>query len=204
MGTSQRTQKTQIIPLSYYQHDDVVGVAKDLLGKVIFSKSTDGLITAGIITETEAYAGANDRASHAYQNRRTKRTEVMFHDGGVAYVYLCYGMHHLLNIVTSSKDTPHAVLIRAIHPLIGIDIMQERRKGKTPLASGPGLVCQALGIDKSHNGISLISDILWIENQNIKVNSKEILTTPRIGVDYAKEDALLPYRFLLENRTLIL
>lgn len=196
MVTSQRTQekKTQIIPLSFYQREDVVQIAQELLGKWLLT-CIDGKLTGGIITETEAYAGATDRACHAYDNRRTKRTEVMFHPGGIAYVYLCYGMHHLLNIVTNKEGTPHAVLIRAIKPMTGEDVMLERRGGKYPIAIGPGLVCQAMGIDKSINGHSLLSNTIWLEDRGIKVNN--IISTPRIGVDYAGEDALLPWRFLI-------
>jgi DNA-3-methyladenine glycosylase len=164
------------------------------MGKVLFS-CIDETVTAGIIVETEAYNGAEDRACHAYRGRKTPRTEVMFEPGGVAYVYLCYGIHSLLNVVTGPKDMPQAVLIRAIKPLEGIEAMTERRKGKMPLAAGPGTVAQALGITRKHSGISLLENKLWIEDHGLVFDS--IQAGPRIGVDYAGDDALLPYRFFL-------
>ncbi|MFH1322175.1 MAG: DNA-3-methyladenine glycosylase [Bacteroidota bacterium] len=182
----------------FYTRDDVCQISKDLLGKYLFTRF-NAKITAGIITETEAYAGITDRASHAYGNRRTKRTEVMYHEGGVAYVYLCYGMHHLFNIVTNKKDIPHAVLIRGIKPVEGVDTMNKRRTKKTStydrIISGPGIVTQALGIKTIHTRIDLCGDIIWLEDRGIKILPGNIIVSPRIGVAYAKEDALLPYRF---------
>ncbi len=180
----------------FYLYDNVVAIAKELIGKVLFS-CIDNQITAGVIIETEAYNGTDDRACHAFGGRRTPRTEVMYHPGGVSYVYLCYGMHHLLNIVTGPKDVPQAVLIRALKPLQGIDIMRKRRKDKVPLSAGPGTVSQALGITTHHNGLSLHENMLWIEDHGILFES--ISAGPRIGVDYAGADALLPYRFSLSN-----
>jgi DNA-3-methyladenine glycosylase len=178
----------------FYLRSDVVDISKDLLGKLLYTR-VNGFVTAGIITETEAYA------SHAYNNRRTRRTEVMFAEGGISYVYLCYGMHHLFNVVTNQKDIPHAVLVRAIKPLKGIDEMLRRRQLVKPnekMTSGPGTASQALGITTSLSGMSLHSDVIWIEDQGITVNENQIITGPRIGVDYAGEDALLPYRFVLK------
>jgi DNA-3-methyladenine glycosylase len=183
----------KILTPDFYRRDDVVLIAKELLGKVLFS-SISGQITGGIITETEAYRGVHDRACHAYGGRRTPRTEVMYAAGGVAYVYLCYGIHHLLNVVTADKDVPHAVLIRSLKPYHGIDVMQKRRQGKKPLCKGPGNVTQALGITTAHNGVVLTSDLLWIEDHGIFFDKIE--TTARIGIDYAGEDAHLPYRFV--------
>lgn len=178
--------------------DDVVQISKDLLGKYFFT-DIDGKITAGIITETEAYAGAIDRASHAYGNRRTARTEIMFARGGTSYVYLCYGIHSLFNVVTNQEDVPHAVLIRGIKPIEGVETILARRKSKTlkkDLTIGPGKVSLALGINfKRHNNLSLLDDTIWIEDKGVKVNEKEITIGPRVGVDYAGDDALLPYRF---------
>ena len=161
---------------------------KRFLGKLLLTK-IDGVLTGGYITETEAYAGVVDKASHAYAGRRTKRTDVMYAPGGVTYVYLCYGIHSLLNIVTGDKDIPHAVLIRAIKPCIGTEIIQERRKHTYPLASGPGTLTQALGITRKENGLSLLSERLWLE-EGTTVSS--IKVSPRIGIDYAEEDASLP------------
>lgn len=183
-----------MIPLSFYENPNVVEVAQNLLGKLLLTR-IDGVLTGGYITETEAYAGVTDKASHAYNGRRTQRTEVMYRQGGVAYVYLCYGMHALLNVVTGEKDVPHAVLIRALEPTFGLEAIQERRKHKKPLTKGPGTLTQALGVSLKENGVSLQSDSLWIE-EGIKIHSIE--ATPRIGIDYAKEDASLPYRFIAQ------
>lgn len=193
----------------FYLNEDVVQVSKDLLGKFLCTK-IDGKLTSGIITETEAYAGEIDRASHAYGNRRTKRTEIMFADGGLSYVYLCYGIHHLFNIVTNFKDTPHAVLVRAIKPVDGLETILRRRNistdkkpaayveadKKNKIAGGPGTVSQALGIKIIHSGLDLTGKVIWIEDRGLIIPKKNISAGPRIGVDYAGEDAKLPYRFI--------
>lgn len=192
-----------ILPPSFYLNEDVVQVAKDLLGKVIITK-IDGITTSGIITETEAYAGITDKASHAFGGRRTNRTEIMYARGGVAYVYLCYGIHHLFNVVTNIQDIPHAVLIRAIEPVKGIDAMLQRRKKtklQPQLTSGPGAMSMALGIHTSHTGLSLEKGIITIHDEGINV--EDIIATTRIGVDYAKEDALLQYRFYIAGNKFI-
>lgn len=192
-----------ILPPLFYLHEDVVQVAKDLLGKVIVTK-IDGITASGIITETEAYAGITDKASHAYGGRRTNRTEIMYAQGGVAYVYLCYGIHHLFNVVTNMQDIPHAVLIRAVEPLKGIDTMLQRRKKEKilpQLTAGPGAMSMALGIQTSHTGLSLSKGIITLHDEGIKVEN--IIATTRIGVDYAKEDALLPYRFYIAGNKFI-
>jgi DNA-3-methyladenine glycosylase len=192
------------LPHSFYTRNDVIAIARELLGKVLCS-SFDGELTTGIITETEAYAGETDRASHAYNGRRTQRTEIMYWDGGTTYIYLCYGVHSLFNVVTSTKGTPHAVLVRAIKPLEGIEVMKART-GKSAISikdgTGPGKVSKLLGIHFSQSGRSLINrqkardtDRVWIEDRMIRVEPSEIISGPRIGVDYAGEDALLPYRF---------
>ncbi len=189
--------QTPVLSSEFYLRSDVVQIARDLLGKRLFTKCANGCVTGGIIIETEAYAGPVDRASHAYNNRRTQRSEVMFHTGGIAYVYLCYGIHHLLNVVTNIEGIPHAVLIRAIHPTDGIETMLKRRgkKALSPtLTNGPGSVAKALGIDQRHNGLSLNSPSLWIEEH---IDPKQITASPRIGIDYAGEDAKLPWRFCL-------
>ncbi len=189
------------LPFSYYQNQDVLFLAKNLLGKVLFTE-IDGKITAGIIVETEAYFGALDKASHAYGNRRTDRTETLYSEGGVSYVYLCYGIHHLFNIVTSVKDEPHAVLVRAVEPLIGKEIMELRRKmpfTKPAISSGPGSAAKALGIDRSFNKKDLTGEEIWLEDHGIRYRSDEIAEVPRVGVDYAGEDALLPWRFFVKG-----
>ncbi len=186
------------LPKTFYTRHDVVKISKELLGKVLCT-NIDGLLTKAIITETEAYAGTTDKASHAYGGRRTPRTEVMFAEGGCAYIYLCYGMHSLFNVVTSEKGIPHAVLIRAAQPLAGTEIMLQRsgKKRITPdMLQGPGKVAKALGLHFSLTGTNLLGNKIWIEDHNIKITEKNISSTPRIGIDYAGEDAKLPYRFV--------
>jgi len=184
----------RILPRGFYTRPTVLVVARELLGKVLVSEF-DGMRTSGIITETEAYAGVNDRASHAFGGRRTARTEVMYAQGGTSYVYLCYGMHHLFNVVSHQRDVPHAVLIRAIEPLEGIERMQERRKGRALRTDGPALLSQALGITTAHTNLDLIDGPIRVEDHGYKPKRHCIITGPRIGVDYAGDDALLPYRF---------
>ena len=188
----------------FYLRTNVVQVAKELLGKVLFTRF-DNQRCAGIITETEAYNGVVDKASHAYGGRRTTRTEIMYAEGGTAYVYLIYGLHSLFNVVTNVKDVPHAVLVRAIHPIAGISRMEQRRQMNAAhprFTSGPGSLSIAMGIHYTHTGISLLENKIWIEDHGIKSGRNEILITPRIGVDYAGEDAALPYRFLLKKEVL--
>jgi DNA-3-methyladenine glycosylase len=190
---------------NFYQRADVVQVARDLIGKYLFTFFEEGL-TGGIITETEAYNGVIDKASHAYSNRRTQRTETMYAAGGTAYIYLCYGIHSLFNVVTNKKDIPHAVLIRSIFPTHGIELMLKRRKKTRPdksLTSGPGSVCQALGIHYSKSGESLMGKYIWIEDRKLMPDPSEIMITPRIGVDYAGTDAMLPYRFLWDAKKIL-
>lgn len=184
----------------FYQHKDVVYLAQALIGKVLVT-CFDSILTSGMIVETEAYAGAGDKASHAYENRRTARTEIMYAPGGTAYIYLCYGIHHLFNVVTHREGIPHAVLIRAVEPLEGIEQMLQRRNKPAPdysLTRGPGSLSKALGLHKSQSGTSLCnSNTIWIEDRQILVGP--VLSGPRIGVGYAGEDALLPYRFWLKD-----
>lgn len=187
------------LPLGFYQREDVLLLSKELLGKYLFT-NMDNVLTGGIIVETEAYAGPIDRASHAYGNRRTERTEVMFQAGGVSYVYLCYGIHRLFNVITNVAGIPHAVLIRAIQPVSGIEKMLERRNKHRldrDVAGGPGSLTKALGITTDHNGISLEGTTIWIEDHG--GSCPEIIASPRVGVDYAGEDAKLPWRFRLAN-----
>lgn len=189
------------LPLSYYSNQDVLFLAKDLLGKVLFTE-INGNITAGIIVETEAYFGIQDKASHAYGGRRTDRTETLYSHGGISYVYLCYGIHHLFNVVTSVENDPHAVLIRAIEPLIGKEIMESRRNmpaSKAVISSGPGSAAKALGIDRTFNQKELSGTEIWIENHHIQYSLDEIESGPRVGVAYAGEDALLPWRFWVKG-----
>jgi DNA-3-methyladenine glycosylase len=189
------------LPLSFYRQDDVVEIARALIGKYFFSQ-IDGNFCGGIIAETEAYAGITDRASHAYNSRLTKRTQTMYLPGGISYVYFTYGMHHLFNVVTAEKEVPHAVLIRGIIPTEGIEIQQTRRKmpsGGKQLTNGPAKVCQALGINLKHNAVSLQGNVLWIAEDGFVPHQKQVIAAPRVGVDYAGEDAKLPYRFILNH-----
>ncbi len=190
------------LPISYYTRTDTLEIAKDLLGKYLIT-NINGKITGGIIAETEAYNGVFDKASHAYNGRRTKRTETMYSSGGISYVYFSYGMHYLFNVVTSVKEDPKAVLIRGIIPEFGIEEQIKRRnftkKEKTQLTNGPAKLCQALGITKLQNGISLLGDTIWVEDRYFKISKNKIITTMRVGVEYAGEDSMLPYRFILYN-----
>lgn len=200
-----------ILDNEFYRRTDTIQIARDLLGKVLVT-NVDGQTTAGMIVETEAYNGAEDKACHAFGRRFTERTKVMYMEGGAAYVYLCYGLHHLFNIVTNIADTPHAVLIRAAEPLVGIETMLQRTgkiKLDNTLTKGPGNMSKAFGIQKLHTGLLLNTEALFIarpEYATVKygislplVTATDIVTTPRIGVDYAGEDALLPYRFLVKG-----
>jgi DNA-3-methyladenine glycosylase len=193
------------IEQDFYIRTSVTQIARELLGKYIFT-FFDNHLTTGIITETEAYEGITDKASHAYNNRRTARTEVMFASGGVAYIYLCYGVHHLFNVVTNQKDVPHAVLLRGIYPIAGIDIM-EFRAGKNfndkNFSDGPGKASKVLGIRVNQSGESLLGNRIWIEDRGVQINKNDYTLGPRIGVMYAGKDALLPYRFLLKNEALV-
>jgi DNA-3-methyladenine glycosylase len=194
------------LPLSFYQRNNVLQIAKELLGKILVTK-WDGIETSGRIVEVEAYNGIIDKASHASGGRRTHRNEIMYGDGGFAYVYLCYGIHHLFNVVTNKKETPHAILIRALEPIKGIDVMLERtgkQKLDNTLTRGPGNVSKALAISfKQHSGYSLLSKELFIAEDGFMLNKKNIAASPRIGVDYAGEDAKLPYRFFIKGNPFV-
>jgi DNA-3-methyladenine glycosylase len=185
----------------FYRRDNVLLIAEELMGKVLVSVR-NGIRTSGRIVECEAYAGAGDKASHASGGRRTKRNEIMYAEGGLAYVYLCYGIHHLFNVVTNKEGTPHAVLIRALEPLTGMKDMLIRT-GKTKLDAtltrGPGNVSKALGIHTQDSGLSLLSSEIYLADDGFRYEAGEIKTSPRIGVDYAGDDALLPYRFYVSG-----
>lgn len=187
------------LPESFYLRSDIVQVSRDLLGKVL-ATNLDGCITKAVITETEAYEGETDKASHAYGGRRTKRTEPIYQSGGRAYIYLCYGIHHMFNVVSNVEGIPHATLVRAGRPHQG-EAEMLRRRGKSTtdksLLAGPGSLGKALGIKTTLTGTDLAGDKIWIEDQNIAVDEAEISVGPRVGIDYAEEDASRPYRFIL-------
>ena len=184
------------LPNSFYQRQNVITIAKELIGKVLVT-NVNNKLTSGIIVETEAYS-YKERGCHAFKGM-TPRNKVMFEEGGVTYVYLCYGIHHLFNVVTNQKDKADAVLIRALEPLVGQSVMQERMKTKSlnKITSGPGQLTKALGIDRNHNGLFLQNHEIWIEEGTSRVLAKSILASPRVGIDYAGEDAKLPWRFTL-------
>ena len=185
----------------FYLRDDVVAISNELLGKVLCT-NINGELSKVIISETEAYAGVSDKASHAYGNKRTKRTEPMFGEGSTAYVYLCYGIHYLFNVVTNTSDIPHAVLIRAGIPQAGTELMLKRRdkaKVDKSLLGGPGSLAKALGITTDHTGLSLLDNQIWIEDQGMEIANDSVVVGPRVGVDYAADDALRPYRFRLSQ-----
>ncbi|MBN8855644.1 MAG: 3-methyladenine DNA glycosylase [Sphingobacteriales bacterium 50-39] len=186
---------------SFYARPDVVKIARELLGKVLVTEF-DGKLTSGRIVEVEAYNGVVDRASHAYSGRRTRRTEVMYREGGTAYVYLIYGIHHLFNVVTNKQDIPHAVLVRGLEPLEGISTML-KRAGKVrldhSLTRGPGNLSRAMGLATLHTGYSLYEGEIYIGDDGYRPRKTEIIATPRIGVDYAGADAALPYRFYVKG-----
>jgi DNA-3-methyladenine glycosylase len=186
---------------SFYTREDVLVISRELLGKVLVTNFKEGL-TSGMIVETEAYQGVEDKAAHSYGGRRTKRTEIMYRQGGTAYVYFIYGIHHMFNVVTNAIDTPHAVLVRALEPIDGIDIMLHRRnklKLDYTLTKGPGALAQALGIHKNQTGLSLLGNEIWIEDRGIKIPKSKIISSPRIGVDYAGEHAKWNYRFYVKD-----
>ena len=190
------------LPVSFYLRPDVVQVARELVGKILCTQFGGQPLTSGLIVETEAYSGRNDKACHANDGRRTERTEVMYHQGGVAYVYLCYGIHHLFNVVTNHEGQADAVLIRAIEPLDGVETILDRRnadKLKSAVAAGPGRLTQALGITTDHYGTNLRGNEIWIEDRGHSFQDSEIATSPRIGVDYAGEHAERDWRFTVEG-----
>lgn len=191
----------KILPLSFYQQDDVLDISQQLLGKYLFT-SIDDQVTGGMIVETEAYRAPEDRASHAFGLRRTKRNAVMYEAGGICYIYLCYGLHALFNVVTNQHGIPHAILIRALQPLEGIDMMLKRRnksKIDRSLTGGPGSLSKALGLNLKYNGFSLQGPEIWIEDRGVLLSKKEITSSPRVGIDYAGEHAALPWRFRIKD-----
>lgn len=193
------------LPLSFYSRKDVIAIAKDLIGKIIVT-NFDGNITSGKIVETEAYVALIDKASHSFGGRRTAKNEHMYSAPGTAYVYICYGLHQMMNIVTNDKDIPDAVLIRAVEPIEGIDIMLKRTGKKlfdSTLTRGPGNVGKALGIFKHHSGNYLLGNDIYLMDDKVKINDENIGISKRIGVESAGQDGLLPYRFYLRGNKFV-
>jgi DNA-3-methyladenine glycosylase len=193
------------LPREFYTRPGVLTVARELLGQRLVVPTRDGRRVSGIIVETEAYRGPADRASHAYGGRRTRRTETMYRIGGTAYVYFVYGMHHQFNVVTNVADVPHAILIRALEPAEGVDVMERRRaRAAYPqLTSGPGKLCAALGIDLTLDAADLLGDRVWIEPGDARVSASVIARGPRVGVDYAGPWAGRPWRFWIRGNRFV-
>lgn len=192
------------LPRKFYLREDTVAVARDLLGKLLVVRDESGRRVSGMIVETEAYLGITDRAAHSYAGRRTARNEVMYARGGTVYVFFVYGMYHQFNVVTGPPDHPHAVLIRAIEPVEGIETMRERRGATNDrnLTSGPGKLCIALGIDRSQNGEDLRGTRVWLED-GPAFNARDIASGPRIGIEYARDDAANPWRFWAKGNSFL-
>lgn len=193
------------LPIQFYKREDVILIAKELIGKVIVT-SFNGRITSGRIVETEAYIGLTDRASHSFEGRRTARNEHMYAAAGTAYVYICYGMHHLFNVVCNQKNIPDAVLIRAVEPLSGIDIMLKRagkQKSDSSLTKGPGNAARALGISKNHSGISLLKDEIYIADDEYVIDYNSIGVSPRIGIGNSGDAMQKPYRFYIKGNRFV-
>lgn len=192
------TSQYEKLSRSFYEQPDVVKVAEELIGKYLITK-IDEVYAIGKIVETEAYCGRNDKACHA-NNKRTPRTEVMYGRGGHAYVYLCYGIHHLFNVVTNKEGLADAVLVRALEPVAGLEEMKQRRffaSTNTKLTAGPGMLSQAMGIRKHMTGYDLLGETIWIAKGDME--RFEIKNDVRIGIDYAEEDALKPWRFTMKG-----
>ena len=185
----------------FYTQPDARAVARALLGKRLVVPAPDGARVSGRIVETEAYLGPEDKASHAYANRRTPRTETMFAEGGVAYVYFIYGMYYQFNVVTNEAETPHAVLVRALEPEEGVEWMRRRRpvRRDLDLTNGPGKLCIALGLDRSFNNADLRGGRVWIEDAGWKIEPHQVSAGARIGIDYAAEFAGMPWRFWVRD-----
>src|SRR5215831_6693521 len=192
------------LPREFYTRSDVLEVARDLLGKKLVVPNRNGTRIAGIIVEAEAYRGPEDRASHAFGGRRTNRTETMYGIGGTAYVYFVYGMYYQFNVVSNVADTPHAILVRAVEPLEGIDIMRRRRAGRSEyeLTSGPGRLCLAMGIDRGFDKADLLGDRVWIEG-GVSISPRQIGRGPRIGIDYAEKWVTKPWRFWIKDNPFV-
>ncbi len=199
--SSLKNSQSKKLLRSFYTRDNVVAISRELVGKFLFTHIS-GKLTGGMIVETEAYSSRNDRACHANDNKLTKRNAVMHGPGGHAYVYLCYGIHHLFNIVVNKAGTADAVLIRAIEPVAGIETMLQRRamdELKYNLTSGPGSLSVALGISTQHYGLDLLGTTIWVEDRGVTFRKNEITAAERIGVDYAGEHASYPWRFFVKG-----
>ncbi len=196
--------KDKKLPREFYTRANVLTVTRELLGKLLVVPAPDGTRVSGIIVEAESYRGPEDRASHAYGGRRTNRTETMYQIGGRAYVYFVYGMYYQFNVVTNVAEIPHAVLIRAVEPVEGIEVMRKRRHNQPDhnLTNGPGKLCIALGIDRQLDRADLLGNQVWIE-EGEKISARRIASGPRIGIDYAEEWAAKPWRFWIRDNVFV-
>ena len=196
--------KTRKLPRDFYTRSNVLTIARDLLGKLLVVPDEDGRRVSGMIVEVEAYRGPEDRASHAYGGRRTKRTETMYRGGGIAYVYFVYGMYYQFNVVCNVPDVPHAVLVRALEPVEGIELMRARRHQHPDhnLTNGPGKLCIALNIDRALDGADLLGDRVWLEEYQ-SISPRRIARGPRIGIDYAQEWIDKPWRFWIRDNSYV-
>jgi DNA-3-methyladenine glycosylase len=192
------------LPREFYTRPDVLEVARDLLGKKLVVPGRNGQRVSGIIVETEAYRGPEDRASHAWNGRRTQRTETMYGAGGTAYVYFVYGMYNQFNVVTNMEDIPHAVLVRALEPSEGVALMRRRRRGRSEyeLTSGPGRLCLAMGIDRKLDKADLLGERVWLED-GISISPRQIARGSRIGIDYAEKWIDKPWRFWVKDNPFV-
>ena len=198
------SDSNQKLPREFYTRSNVLTVARDLLGKLLVVPARGGRRVSGIIVEAEAYRGPHDRAAHSYGGRRTLRTETMYGIGGTAYVFFVYGMYNQFNVVTNAANTPHAVLIRALQPVEGIDLMRKRRHGQPDhnLTNGPGKLCIALGIDRRVDGEDLLGNKVWLE-EGERLSRSQIMSGPRIGIDYAEEWKDKPWRFWIRGNPFV-
>jgi len=197
---SAREDSVSKLPREFYTRSNVLTVARELLGKLLVVPTARGKRISGRIVEVEAYRGPQDRAAHSYGGRRTKRTETMYDVGGTAYVFFVYGMYYQFNVVTNAADAPHAVLIRAVEPVEGIELMRKRRQGQPDhnLTNGPGKLCIAMGIDRKLDAANLLGNKVWIEDAE-KIPPRRIASGPRIGIDYAEEWADKPWRSWIKD-----
>ena len=188
------------LPREFYTRTNVLTVARELLGKLLVVPAPDRTRVSGIIVETEAYRGPLDRASHAYGGRRTKRTETMYGIGGTVYIFFVYGMYNQFNVVTNGEDVPHAVLVRALEPVEGIELMRQRRHRQPDrnLTNGPGKLCIAMGIDRSLDRANLLGNDVWLEAGE-EIPLRRIASGPRIGIDYAEQWVDKPWRFWVKE-----
>ena len=192
------------LPREFYTRSDVLKVSRDLLGKLIVVPTANKKRVSGMIVEVEAYRGPEDRASHAFGGRRTKRTETMYQAGGVAYVYFVYGMYYQFNVVSNVQDIPHAILVRALEPVEGIEFMRKRRHTHPDhnLTNGPGKLCIAMGIDRELDGADLSGNRVWLEDYQ-NVPASKISKGPRIGIDYAEDWIDKPWRFWIRDNSYV-